>query len=1080
VRTEAEGLEPEAEVEAGAAVTAAARTPAHGAPAAGFGPTAAAGQPPEAGGWLALMARRAPEARAAAFGAMSRGHGNASVARMVMRSALSDAWSSVREFDLGISIHLPDASTEEKLAEIRRKMGYSEAVAYIWDSIPDRVAVARANLPLFLDCVKNDPNLIGNDAFDPIRRDFKDAVEFKVSANLNANRDYVFGQMRKLGVGPGEEGAKKTADQDAALRNTQLLAEKVSEWQAGMDRARHIKVGYKTVSHNAGRGETYETQQDQTFDPENAPEHAGAPKGKDASGYQSWKDVKANWDVLDHGIKKVFAESPAVFAVVQQKTGWFDDAGAAAGKLAGASPEEARAQIGEVLTTLIGKIEEAQGLVGDSLDYRDFIPVHQQLMTRAPWGGELERAVIEQDVKDHEFGKVLRSLALGAVGAAGFLVAEFATAGMATFLGVAVGIGAGATQAGISIDDYLDKAAAYDARSGDPTRDIVSAEQVDSALFQAVLDTALAGIDAAMGVASAVAKLRGPAAMLIKAGEAGAERAATATLKEALATGETAAKTAAIERSLAEAGVQGTLQAAGKSAEELAEIVGRESETGKRLLAAAGAAKDAKGIEALSQKLATFATLEKAEQESAVRAAIDQWGYAGALEKVPGGWKGVTKTLGEGNAISKELEAWRSRLVDEMKAWMETASKGESGAVRTGTEGATSDIDISTVGADAAQNVGMAKEFIAKRAGIAMEELEAVLDLDAAVNPARMHLQDVVKGLSAEARAQIEREAARVEEGLTYSRRYYNAKSAGDAELMARIEQEAGGALNKEWAPLDAGQRAALEKQMDTWSRQLAKLEESAGSAAEKAELIRKIGNSQAQVLASSDTMYGTGGSIRTWVTERKPTVPGAKSDMEKLAEAGVKIDPSAKAIWPGQRYTAILGEGHFLDHAFSGISVGEGTELVTAIKDFGKHGGRVVEVLGRDITVTGIDKAVMDQLAADLAAWVKAAKGGLADEVKDAAKLAEIRNALNAQAIKLNTAMSNGIAALRAQAGLGEAITAEQLKGIDAWVRAQAAAQQRAQFILDNLMKMEQAAKAGVKTGAAVLGPDEAAPELP
>jgi hypothetical protein len=46
--------------------------------------------------------------------------------------------------------------------------------------------------------------------------------------------------------------------------------------------------------------------------------------------------------------------------------------------------------------------------------------------------------------------------------------------------------------------------------------------------------------------------------------------------------------------------------------------------------------------------------------------------------------------------------------------------------------------------------------------------------------------------------------------------------------------------------------------------------------------------------------------------------------------------------------------------------------------------------------------------------------------------------------------------------------------------VRAQAAAQQRAQFILDNLMKMEQAAKAGVKTGAAVLGPDEAAPELP
>ena len=62
---------------------------------------------------------------------------------------------------------------------------------------------------------------------------------------------------------------------------------------------------------------------------------------------------------------------------------------------------------------------------------------------------------------------------------------------------------------------------------------------------------------------------------------------------------------------------------------------------------------------------------------------------------------------------------------------------------------------------------------------------------------------------------------------------------------------------------------------MDEWSAALAKLEADGGSEAEKTALIQKIGRTQAEVLASSDTMYGTGGSIRKWVTERPPSAPG-------------------------------------------------------------------------------------------------------------------------------------------------------------------------------------------------------------
>ncbi len=426
-----------------------------------------------------------------------------------------------------------------------------------------------------------------------------------------------------------------------------------------------------------------------------------------------------------------------------------------------------------------------------------------------------------------------------------------------------------------------------------------------------------------------------------------------------------------------------------------------------------------------------------------MRAAIDQFGYAGALRRA-GGWKTVTKSLGEGHAIANELDAWRSGLVREMQAWMEAASKGESKAVQTGTAAATSDVDISTVGIDAAQQADRALEFISRRAGVSRAELETILDLDAAVNPARMHLQDVVKDLSPQARAAIDREAARFEEALAKARR------------------------DGTFEPLSKEQIGALNKRMDEWSAALAKLEADGGSEAEKTALIQKIGRTQAEVLASSDTMYGTGGSIRTWVTERA-AAPGVKSDLEKLAEAGVKIDPAAATIWPGQRFTSILGEGHFLDKAFAAITRGaEGPALVGAIKDFGKHGGRVVEILGRDVAVTGMSQAAMNTLADNLALWLKAAKGPLADTVKDAAALGAIRSQLATQIAQLRTAMANGVGALRAQAQLGTALSSAELSGIDAWVRAQAAAELRGQALLDNLLKLEQSIALPAKVGTA------------
>src|SRR5215210_882224 len=458
-----------------------------GGPAAGhaLARSAAPGAPPDGADYLRRLAARPPGERAQVLRALSAGGGNRSVSALVSRGApppdrtlarnvVGDAWSSVREFDLGIDIHLPDASDAEKLEWIRAHRSNPFGVNYVWESFPNPYATARANEALFLECAKQDKSLFELDGFDELRDEFKAAVDDKVTANLNSNRNFVAAQMTELGISADGKAPAQSADADEKLRKTQLLAEKVSAWQQGMDRAKHIKVGHRMRMKSGGARSDFahEVEEPALFDPTTPPPSAEPPKtADDKDSYRPWADIKKEYDTLERGVKRVFAESPAVFAAVQQGSGWFDPAGKAAGDLAKASPEEARAQLATVLGKLVGKIEEAQGLVGDDLDYRDFIPVHRQLMMGGKWSGELEKSVIEADVADHEFGKVLSSLALGAVGAAGFLVAEFATAGMATFIGVAVGIGAGAAQAGMSIEDYLDKAAAYDARTGNAETD---------------------------------------------------------------------------------------------------------------------------------------------------------------------------------------------------------------------------------------------------------------------------------------------------------------------------------------------------------------------------------------------------------------------------------------------------------------------------------------------------------------------------------------------------------------------------------------------------------------------------------
>src|SRR5829696_252915 len=234
--------------------------PAHGGGGSAAGHavarSAAPGAPLDGADYLRRLAARPPGERAQVLRALSAAGGNRSVsalvsrgagtpstpARTLARSVVGDAWSSVREFDLGIDIHLPDASDAEKIEWIRAHRSNTFGVNYVWESFANPYAAARANEALFLECAQQDKSLFELDGFDELREEFKTAVDEKVTANLNSNRNFVAAQMAELGISADGKAPAQNADADEKLRKTQLLAEKVSAWQQGMDRAKHIKV----------------------------------------------------------------------------------------------------------------------------------------------------------------------------------------------------------------------------------------------------------------------------------------------------------------------------------------------------------------------------------------------------------------------------------------------------------------------------------------------------------------------------------------------------------------------------------------------------------------------------------------------------------------------------------------------------------------------------------------------------------------------------------------------------------------------------------------------------------------------
>ena len=235
--------------------------------------------------------------------------------------------------------------------------------------------------------------------------------------------------------------------------------------------------------------------------------------------------------------------------------------------------------------------------------------------------------------------------------------------------------------------------------------------------------------------------------------------------------------------------------ALGKTAEQLIEIVGKDSEAATKLralseLGEAGAKKVAEDAAAGLAKLGELvAKGDKTEIQRVVLTAYDQFGYVGTIKRA-GGWKNLTAAIGKESSTAGDLVMrWRDGLLKDLQDFIakETAEGGQ--VVRTGTAtNVTNDMDMSMFGEMAAQNGEKAKQFLAGRAGIGVDELDHVLNAEIFVDPSRMHLQDVAKGLAADTRAALSKKAALYEEQMVFGRRLFEAT---DEEAKAAVRKEA-------------------------------------------------------------------------------------------------------------------------------------------------------------------------------------------------------------------------------------------------------------------------------------------------
>ena len=854
------------------------------------------------------------------------------------------------------------------------------ALEVLWGSFgPGILGVASKNSGLWAKSLEGGAELYNLPTVKPLADKFLVDTRAIAGGYLEANEKYCVEELRKLGQ--TEEGDKTPAPspEEQVNRQAELTAaiRLATEARTAQAQLRNVVVGLER---------RYNMMSDRTmyfavgFDPAREPdptdgnpppdriEKARAAGIPEASLTRApWKEVKAQHDVLDAIMQGLSIAYPAAGIALMAP-------GPQATRAGGEDPKQAKTAIVGMLTSTRDAIRSTRPKLAGGLAY-ELSPIHHQLFgggTRGSsgvdWKDPVAQAVAKEVLELKSNVEFWKSMGLATLAAAAFILAEFATAGLATVALVGFGVGLGAGQAIVAWEKALQMQAAEKATTGGGT-ELLASGQASMAMFEAALATVMVFVDAALAAKPVGAALSGA---VDRAALAAGSKAAARISEELAAMAGKAPDRALVERAINEIGAEAVAAKTGKSVAELLAIVGEESPLAARLKALASVPADLAKLSPpelakRASNLAAEIAADKATGEALATLAIERLGPKKVLD-MNGGWKALSLALGNESVAGKSIMGWRDGMIGDIQEFVKTLPGGidETGAAavkRTGSQGKfTNDFDISLLGPHASANRNAVRSFVAGRVGTTPDRLGQLLLADFFTDPRRLHLYDQ---LDPALRAEVGARAEKVAESTIMNKTLHDAEWAGNKELAAQIraQMEQLGIPQVTYKPLGEADRAALYTKIDDLHQQL----EGALTAGDKAaqrKLVEQIGDTQGLINATEGGGYFSGGATRQIVTLAEGLLKGATKPLD------------------AQVYTALLDQLPKLNAEASALlktGFVAAEDAVGAIKGLAKYGKRFRELM-KDMGVSVADQGVWDNLAEELGKLLKQAKGEAGD----------------------------------------------------------------------------------------------------
>src|SRR5262249_38668720 len=211
-----------------------------------------------------------------------------------------------------------------------------------WMSFGDVKAAGNAHGDLFMASAEKVPMMLNESAFDSIKSDFKAAVEAKVQANLENNRNYVMEEMKKLGISGGDKDDPPTPDQDKKLAETQKLADEAGKCQKAKAMLQTIKIGTKLQVTAVSGGGPLPSRVPVTYSPHGRPTGEPGFQVEKGEGFSTYEEVDKEYKAAEATLAKILAENPAVYALISENEELGIKQGDKALEVGGAKPEDAR------------------------------------------------------------------------------------------------------------------------------------------------------------------------------------------------------------------------------------------------------------------------------------------------------------------------------------------------------------------------------------------------------------------------------------------------------------------------------------------------------------------------------------------------------------------------------------------------------------------------------------------------------------------------------------------------------------------------------------------------------------------